>query len=132
MKRYVYFQPNEKDLKDEVGDCVIRAVCKAFNMDWVTAFDRLCEYARKAQCLPNQYKATKPFLEDAGWHYTSFKRGSKMTVADLAKMYTLCSKPFIVNVCVGYRTHFVTVQEGKYYDTWDCGNKYIYGYWEQN
>lgn len=131
MKRYVYFQPNDKDLKDEVGDCAIRAVCKAFNLDWLAAFDRLCVYARKNQCLPNQDKATKPFLEDAGWHYTSVGRGKRITVADLAKTFSSCDGPMIAHVRVGYRTHLVTIQAGKYYDTWDCGNKLIYGYWSQ-
>ena len=28
MKRYVYYQPNKKDLKDKVGDCQIRALSK--------------------------------------------------------------------------------------------------------
>lgn len=26
--RWKYYQPNKKDLKDEYGDCVIRALCK--------------------------------------------------------------------------------------------------------
>lgn len=129
MKRWVYFQPNEKDLKDEVGDCAIRAVCKAFNMDWITAFDSLCKYARKNQCLPNQEKATHPFFEESGWHYTSMGRGKRITVTDLAK--TLDKSPVIAHVRVGYRTHLVTIQEGKYYDTWDCGTRLVYGYWSK-
>lgn len=27
---YKYYQPNSKDLKDKYGDCVIRALTKAF------------------------------------------------------------------------------------------------------
>ena len=32
MKRYVYYQPNKKDLKDKVGDCQIRALSKTLEM----------------------------------------------------------------------------------------------------
>lgn len=130
MKRYIYFQPNDKDIKDTASDCVIRAVCKAFNMDWLTAFDNLCVYARKNQCLPNGEKATKPFFEENGWHYTSIKRGAKKTVIDLAKAYKGIN-PIIANVRVGFGTHYVAIQEGKYFDTWDCGDRYVYGYWSK-
>lgn len=31
-KRFVYFQPNKKDLKDKVGDCQVRAFCKTLTV----------------------------------------------------------------------------------------------------
>lgn len=130
MKRYVYFQPNDKDLKDRVGDCAIRAICKATNQTWLETFDGLCEYARNAQCLPNQEPAYKPYLEIKGWHYISIAK-KKMSVSDVAKMFTLCDSPFILYIRTGYRTHMVTIQGGKYFDTWDSGNKLVYGYWSK-
>ena len=30
-KHYKYFQPNDKDKKDDQSDCVIRALCKVMN-----------------------------------------------------------------------------------------------------
>ncbi len=38
-KRFVYYQPNKKDLKDKVGDCQVRALSKALGLSWVEAFD---------------------------------------------------------------------------------------------
>ena len=38
MSRYVYYQPNKKDIKDKYGDCTIRALSKALNCSWVDAF----------------------------------------------------------------------------------------------
>lgn len=38
-KRYVYYQPNDKDIKDEFGDCQVRALSKALGLTWLEAFD---------------------------------------------------------------------------------------------
>ena len=35
MKRYKYYQPNKKDLKDQYGDCVIRALTKVMDKEWL-------------------------------------------------------------------------------------------------
>lgn len=37
-RRYVYYQPNKKDIKDGYGDCTIRALSKAFNCEWIEAY----------------------------------------------------------------------------------------------
>ena len=34
-RRYTYYQPNDKDLKDNYGDCAIRTICKAENLSWL-------------------------------------------------------------------------------------------------
>ena len=43
-KRYVYYQPNKKDIKDKTGDCQVRALSKALGISWLDtysfAFDR--------------------------------------------------------------------------------------------
>lgn len=33
-KCFKYFQPNKLDLKDKYGDCAVRTICKAENMEW--------------------------------------------------------------------------------------------------
>ena len=33
--RWKYYQPNKKDLKDEYGDCVIRALCTDTSKEWL-------------------------------------------------------------------------------------------------
>lgn len=129
MKRYVYYQPNDKDLKDKAGDCAIRALTKATGMTWGDVFKWLCEYAIKAQRMPNDEKnVITPALIDAGWEYTKCY-SKRHTVSDIAKTFTLCDTPVIMYVRSGYRTHLVTSQKGQYFDTWDCGNKLVYGYW---
>lgn len=34
-RNYKYYQPNEKDLKDNYGDCVVRALTKVTGKNWI-------------------------------------------------------------------------------------------------
>lgn len=52
-RNYKYYQPNDKDLKDQYGDCVVRALTKVMSKTWMQVFDDLISYAKKLQCMPN-------------------------------------------------------------------------------
>lgn len=126
--KWKYYQPNKKDIKDEVGDCAIRAFTKALNKSWLEVFDDLIYYAREHQCLLNQKPAYQDYLINEGWHYQSNGKISKTkTVLKFCKLHN--QGTYILYIKVGYRTHLVTVADGIYYDTWDCGNYCVYGYW---
>lgn len=126
---YKYFQPNRKDLKDNCGDCVIRALSKATGQSWVETFDDLVLYAREHQCLPNDKLAFSDYLKSIGYRYNSLPRGSRITVSEFCKSRKGLA---ICHVRVGFGTHLVTVDDGHYWDTWDCGNKFLYGYYEKD
>ena len=55
-KIYRYYQPNDKDTKDNHSDCVIRALTKVLDKEWLTTFDDLLPYARDMQCMPSERK----------------------------------------------------------------------------
>lgn len=129
-KIYVYYQPNKKDLKDQVGDCVIRAICKATGKTWLEVFDDLCEYARAYQSLPNQKTAYEPYLEELGFTYHKLKCRPKMkTVMEFRKDFKGTA---ICNVKAGFGGHFVTVQDGHVFDTWDSTDCKMYGYYSRD
>lgn len=128
---YKYYQPNKKDLKDEYGDCTIRALSKALNIDWLSAFELTLPYCRKYQ-VPNIFfcsnKIEKEILEQMGfkYHKISNKKGSKRpTVKSFSKENKIGT--FILNVA----NHEVAVVDGVYYDTWDSGDKCLYSYYER-
>lgn len=132
MKFYQYYQPNTKDLKDRQGDCAIRALTKFFNISWVEAFDMLVKYARETQTMINGMDNIKLCLEDNNIPYTSIykpKEKKKTTVLDFVKANKIGT--FILYVRSGFRTHLVCCVDGKYYDTWDCGNQIVYGYFKK-
>lgn len=129
-RRYCYYQPNDKDLKDRYGDCQIRALSKVFGVSWVDAFDMIIPICREAQVqsifsAPSAVRSK--LLEKLGFSYTgvSNKKGSKRpTVDSFAKDHP--SGRYILNVA----NHEVACVDGKYYDTWDCGGCSLYGYYE--
>ena len=126
MKRYKYYQPNKKDLKDTYGDCVIRAFTKVLEKDWIEVFDDLVLIAREFQCMPNQKKAYEQYLINNGFEYIgiSNKKGSKRPTVD---SFTKQNKAGTYILIVA--NHIVPCVDGIYYDTWDSGEKSLYGYW---
>lgn len=129
MKRFVYYQPNDKDIKDKYGDCTIRALSKALDLDWVSAYLKTVPYCIKYQA-PNIFnlpcKLEAEIMNDLGFNYTgvSNKRGTKRpTVDGFAKDHP--KGTYILNVA----NHEVACVDGKYYDTWDCGHCSLYGYY---
>lgn len=129
MNNFKYYQPNEKDLKDKYGDCTIRALSKALDCSWLEAFDLTIPFCREYQCsnifnLPSQIESE--IMAKLGFDYTgvSNKSGTKRpTVKSFALSHKMGT--YILNVA----NHEVACVDGIYYDTWDCGNKSLYGYY---
>lgn len=127
-KRFVYYQPNKKDLKDKYGDCTIRALSKALDCTWLEAFDKTIPFCREYQCsnvfdLP--LSEEKLIFDKLGFNYQgiSNKKGTtRPTIDEFAKQHK--EGTFILNVA----NHEVACVDGKYYDTWDSGSCKLYGY----
>lgn len=123
--RFQYYQPNKKDIKDKYGDCVIRALTKALGKEWVEVFDDLTPIAREMQVPYNCRPCYEKYMTEQGMTYTgvSNKKGTKRpTVDSFAKDHK--EGTYVLRAA----HHLVTVKDGVYYDTWDCGNKSLYGW----
>lgn len=129
-KHYKYFQPNKKDIRDRTGDCQIRALCKTLNLSWVEAFDLTVPICRELQTytiFDGNQELTLEAMKQIGFVYTgvSNKKGSKRpTVESFAQDHK--KGKFILRVS----HHVVALVDGYYYDTWDCGGKSLYGWYE--
>ena len=130
--RWKYYQPNKKDLKDKCGDCAVRALTKFLGVTWLEAFDGLVRHARQTQQMVNALPNIKLYMEELQVPYTSVynpKAKHKETVNDFVKTHK--SGEYVLYIRVGYNTHLVAVSDGYFYDTWDCGDRIVYGYWEK-
>ena len=129
-KRFNYYQPNKKDIKDKVGDCQIRAISKALHLTWLETFDLIMPICREQQVMDIfscDLNKTKEALSRLGFSYTgiSNKKGStRPTVDEFAKEH----QTGIYLATVAH--HVVAVVDGGYYDTWDSGWCKMYGYYE--
>lgn len=120
------YQPNP--LKKSTGDCVIRSFAKATGKDWDTVYKELCHIGFELKVMPNEKEAYETFLKENGFTYkgVSNKKGSKRpTVQSFTKENK--KGTFVLVVA----NHLVTAHDGHYYDTWDSGEKSMYGWWEK-
>ena len=127
-RNYKYYQPNKKDIKDRYGDCVIRALTKALNMEWLEVFDEMQPLSREMQVPFNCKPCYEPYILSKGftYHGISNAKGTKRPTVDrFAKDHP--KGTYILRVA----NHLVAVQDGQYFDTWDSGYKSLYGYWEK-
>ena len=127
-KGYTYYQPNSKDLKNLFGDCVIRAFSKTEDRSWVEIYDELVPIAREMQCMPNTKHAYVKWLKAHGYVYTgiSNKKGSKRpTVSGFATSHKQGRYVMVA------ANHLVAAVDGSFYDSWDSGEKCLYGYWQK-
>lgn len=128
---YKYYQPNKKDVKDKYGDCTIRALSKAFNISWIDAFDMTIPYCREYQTsniFDMDNKKVQEVMSRLGFKYygISNKKGTKRpTVESFAKEHK--NGTYLLSVS----HHIVAVVDGIYYDTWNCGRKSLYGFYEK-
>jgi len=124
--RNKYYNPNP--LKKETGDCVVRALTKATGKEWDEVYKELFEIGFELKVMPNSDEAWKEYLLRNGFEYCKItvKKGSKRPTVD---SFTRSNKKGIFVLRVA--NHLVTAQDGYYYDTWDCGNKSLYGYYKK-
>lgn len=128
MKRFAYYQPNAKDTRDNLGDCVIRALTKAVGKSWVEVYDDLVPIGREFQCMPNDKPCVVRYLSENGFIYegVSNRKGVKRpTIDSFAREH----KEGVYVVRVAH--HLACIVDGRYYDTWDCGSSAMYGYWHK-
>lgn len=127
-KLFQYFQPNPKDLKDRYGDCAVRALCAIENMDWLSCYDKMWELSREVYCPFNSKVGFEHIVKSLGYKYTGItnkKDTKRPTVEEFAKEHKTGKYILVV------ANHYVAVKEGMYWDTWNSGNKSLYGYWEK-
>ena len=127
-KYYQYYQPNDKDLKDNYGDCVIRALTKVTGKTWIEVFKDLIPKAMELQCMPNSKPCYEDYLLKNGFTYygISNKKGTKRpTVTSFTKDHK--DGTYVLRVA----HHIIASIDGKFYDTWDSGDCCLYGYWKK-
>ena len=126
-----FIRYNENPAKIEVGDCVIRAISTALNMDWYQVHDELCELSREMTDMPSSNRVWKEYLRQYGFREYVINN----TCPDCLTVSKFCERHpqgvFILSTCdyssaldkvVVVGTHVIATINGNYIDTWDSGN----------
>ena len=125
MNVWVYYNPSPSGRN--VGDCSVRAVAKALNVDWETAYALIAS----AGFLMNDVMSSNSVWGSV-LRMNGFMRSAiPPTCPDCytAKDFAL-DHPRGVYV-LGFGNHVATVKDGKLYDTWDSSDEIPQYYWSK-
>lgn len=116
--RYQYYNPNP--VGRSVGDCSVRAVAKALDLDWEQAYAELASNGFAMGDMPSS---------DGVWGATLRQHGFyKSNIPDnCPDCYTLenfvTDNPFGIFVVKLGNDHVATIIDGTLYDAWDSRNE---------
>lgn len=98
-----------------VGDCAVRAIAKALNVDWETAFELLAENAYQMGDMPSSDGVWGSVLRQNGFYRKSLPNNCP----DCYTAEDFCiDNPYGVYV-LGFGGHVATVVNGNLYDSWN-------------
>lgn len=122
---YVFYNPNPKNQR--VGDCVIRAIGKATDQNWVDAYISLCSEGLIFKDLPSSNYVWGMYLKKNGYeeYMVSSVCPQCTTVSEFAKTHP---KGRYVLAC---QNHVVCVDSGNWYDTWDSSDEVVLYYYKK-
>jgi len=125
MSNFILHNANPKGRKN-VGDCVIRAFSFASGKSWEQTLTDLFNISLDIKSVPNDKDTIEKYAKNLGYITKKAEviNGHKPTVESFASSHK--QGKYILRVA----QHIVTVLDGKYYDTWDCGEKSVYKYWK--
>ena len=110
-----------------VGDCAVRAISKAFDVDWERAYAILCAKGFAMKDLPNADSVWSAVLKQHG--FTRHIIPNSCPNCYTAEMFCR-DHPQGVYV-LGFGNHVVTVVDGNIYDSWDSSSQVPIYYWKR-
>ena len=123
-----YIYAAKPDIAIPLYNYFCEALTKALGIDWDEAFQKLVAEALKQKRMPNGKEVYEAILTRYGYTYhgISNAKGTKRpTVSDMARKHKRLAICRVAH-------HLVAIEDGYYWDIWDCGNKSLYGYWDKD
>jgi len=125
MSAWIEYNPNP--VGRNVGDCSVRAISKALNIDWETAY---------ALIALNGYLMGDVISSNSVWgavlRQHGFTRSSiPNTCPDCYTAEDFCMENPRGVYVLGFGNHVATVVDGKLYDSWDSSKEIPQYYWRK-
>lgn len=120
---YKPFNPNPSGKR--VGDCVVRAICKLFNLTWEDAFLQLTLKAYAMHDMPSANAVWGEYLKERGFK----KRVLEDTCPACYTTAEFAEEHPHGRYLLATGTHVIAMVDGIYYDSWDSGDEVPAYYW---
>lgn len=115
----VWRQWNDNPRGKSVGDCAVRAIGAALDLDWDDAYDLLCEEGRRLCDMPDANATLGAVLRKHG--FTRHAIPGYIPEDYTAWEFAL-DHPHGVYV-LAFGGHVASVRDGKIIDSWDSSNE---------
>ena len=115
----IWRENNPNPTGRRVGDCAVRAVAAALDVDWETAYDLISDAGYNMGDMPSSDSVWGAVLRMHGFYRTAIPMSCPdcYTAADFARDH-----PRGVYV-LGFGGHVATIKDGLLYDAWDSSNE---------
>lgn len=114
---YIKYNPNPTGRS--VGDCAIRAIAKALNIDWETAYTLITVNGFAMGDMPSSDSVWGSVLRQNGFYRKAIPNNCPecYTAEDFAKDH-----PKGIYV-LGFGGHVATIKDGDLFDSWDSSQE---------
>lgn len=108
-----------------VGDCSVRAVAKALDVDWETAYARIAAAGFLMSDMPSSDSVWGAVLRQNGF----YREVIPNTCPDCFTAEGFCNANPEGVFVLGFGGHVATVVDGVLYDSWDSSNEIPIYFW---
>ena len=114
---WIEWNPNPAGRR--VGDCAVRAVAKALNTDWETAYTLMSDAGYAMGDMPSADSVWGATLRQHGF----YRKAISDSCPDCYTAEDFCRDNPIGTFVLGFGGHVATVKNGNLYDSWNSSNE---------
>lgn len=114
---FVEWNPNPVGRR--VGDCAVRAIAKALNVDWETAYVIIASNGFSMGDMPSSDSVWGATLRQHGFYRMSIPD----TCPDCYSVTDFCNDNPKGTFVLGFGGHVATVVDGDLFDSWDSSSE---------
>ena len=120
-----YIQYNPNPMSRNVGDCSVRAIAKALDTDWETAYIRIMTNGYAMGDMPSSDAVWGAVLRQNGF----YREAIPNTCSDCYTAEDFCRDHPEGTYVLAFGGHVATVVDGDLYDSWDSSREIPQFYW---
>lgn len=118
---------NNNPISRRVGDCAVRAVAKALETDWESAYIMIAKNGFQMCDMPSSDAVWGSVLRQNGFSREIIPN----TCPDCFSVIDFCKAHPNGRYVLGTGSHAVCIVDGSYYDIWDCGKETVIYAWKK-
>lgn len=122
---YNAYNPNPAGIR--VGDCTVRALCRATGESWDSVYCGLCVEGMRLCDMPSSNQVWGAYLRRHGFK----RRTLPDECPDCYTVAEFCRDHPQGTYVLSLSGHVVCVSDGVYYDSWDSGAESPSYYWQK-